>query len=317
MTVSSSGASTVSPRTIVPMTIPRGSAKSSIRFPTTGDDSTATASIISALPLHIEWTETICPFLICCKMLDTVISLGLTVTSMPSDDVSGEYDAELLISVTTLWQPNLLARSDDRIFTSSSLETAITVSAVATLASSNISCDNALPLITVVRVRRSATCSARFLSSSISLTFKSALSFSKCSARNSPILPPPIMIMRLASRSSWPNIAIALCTLCVSQAKYSSSSSRSSTSSPATMKFSLRSRPSMETSASESLFCTRCRGILTIGQSSVQRMPITFTLPSASGIVSTAPGTCRRCITALATSISGEMIKSIGRWSCL
>jgi hypothetical protein len=53
-------------------------------------------------------------------------------------------------------------------------------------------------------------------------------------------------------------------------------------------------------------------GVLITGQSALQRTPMTRTLPSASGIESNAPGTNRRREMARATSISGEMITSIG-----
>ena len=56
-------------------------------------------------------------------------------------------------------------------------------------------------------------------------------------------------------------------------------------------------------------------GVCTMGQVSVQRTPITRTMSPAISIMSEAPGTLSRRRIARATSISGEMITSIGSWS--
>ena len=56
-------------------------------------------------------------------------------------------------------------------------------------------------------------------------------------------------------------------------------------------------------------------GVLTRGQVSSQRTPSSFTLSSAREIISNAPGTSRRRVTARATSISGEMMMSMGMLS--
>ena len=53
------------------------------------------------------------------------------------------------------------------------------------------------------------------------------------------------------------------------------------------------------------------------GQSGPQVTPMTRTLSPAKGMVSVAPGTSSRRSMARATSTSGEMMTSIGRWSRL
>ena len=54
-------------------------------------------------------------------------------------------------------------------------------------------------------------------------------------------------------------------------------------------------------------------GVLMIGHSAVQRTPINDTCPSTRGMASNAPGISSRRPIARATSISGEMMTSIGK----
>ena len=58
-------------------------------------------------------------------------------------------------------------------------------------------------------------------------------------------------------------------------------------------------------------------GVLITGQSSLQRTPRVRTRPSTRVMLSNAPGTWRRRDITRATSISGEMITSIGMLSRL
>ena len=55
-------------------------------------------------------------------------------------------------------------------------------------------------------------------------------------------------------------------------------------------------------------------GVLITGQSASQRTPISVISPSDRGMASKAPGISSRRMTARATSISGEMMASIGMW---
>ena len=127
ITVPPLGAMTSSSRTIAPTITPFGNLDSFSDLFTRTDVSNASASITSPKSSRTEYMPLIRPRRTCCRIEETVMTLGLTTASIPRVVINCPYEC-LLINAIVLFAPALFANSYPIIFTSSSFDTATNVS---------------------------------------------------------------------------------------------------------------------------------------------------------------------------------------------
>ena len=148
--------------TIAPIDTSLGNFISFNGWPIIGEVSNASTDITSPNSSIIEWTASTCPFLMNCKIDETVITGGLTTASISKELTKGK-NAGWFIRATVWVDPDLLASNEDNILTSSWFVAAM-YELPATLASFIIEGSNVSPEI----IEANSSCSAANLAISLS-----------------------------------------------------------------------------------------------------------------------------------------------------